>query len=97
MLLPGAGSMRETTVPRALATILVIVSLAMLVPLAGSVMGLMRGEAVASSTWGVPLILLATGLALMTFLRRLQAFGSQLYLAAFALWLVAAGFFFFNR
>ena len=89
--------MRETTIPRALATILLVVSLVMLIPLGTAVLGLMRGEAVASSTWAVPLVILATGLALMSVLRKLQTFGSQLYLAAFALWLLAAGYFFFNR
>ena len=89
--------MRETTVPRALATILLIVSLVMLIPIVSAVLGLMRGEAVASSTWAIPLVILATGLVLMSFLPRMQSFGSQLYLSAFALWLLAAGYFFLNR
>ncbi len=89
--------MRETTIPRTLATILLIVSLVMLIPIGSAVMGLMRGEAVASSAWAIPLVILATGLALMSFLPRMQASGSQLYVAAFALWLLAAGYFFFNR
>src|SRR5687767_10922653 len=97
MLCLTAGPMRETTVPRALATILLIVSLTMLIPIGGAVMGLMRGEPVASSAWAVPLVILATGLALMSFLPRMQSYGAQLYVAAFALWLLAAGYFFFNR
>jgi ABC-type multidrug transport system permease subunit len=97
MLKTRPGSMRETTVPRALATILLIVSLAMLIPIASAVLGLMRGEAVASSAWAVPLVILATGLALMSFLPRMQSYGAQLYVAAFALWLLAAGYFFFTR
>jgi hypothetical protein len=91
------GSMKETTLPRALATVLLLVSLAMLIPIGAAVMGLMRGEAVASSAWTTPLVILATGLALMSFLPRMQASGSQLYVAAFALWLLAAGYFLFNR
>ena len=89
--------MRENTVPRTLATILLIVSLVMLIPIGSAVAGLMRGETVPSSAWAVPLVLLATGLALMSFLPRMQSYGAQLYVAAFALWLLAAGYFFFNR
>ena len=69
----------------------------MLIPIGSAVIGLMRGEAVASSAWAVPLVILATGLALMSFLPRMQSYGAQLYVAAFALWLLAAGYFFFNR
>jgi hypothetical protein len=89
--------MRETTIPRALATIVLLVSMAMLIPLGGAVIELMRGDAVASSAWAIPLVILATGLALMSFLPRMQAFGTPLYGAALALWLLAAGYFFFNR
>lgn len=89
--------MKETTIPRALATVLLLVSLAMLIPIGAAVMGLMRGEAVASSAWTIPLVILATGLALMSFLPRMQSSGSQLYVAAFALWLLAAGYFLFTR
>ena len=89
--------MRETTIPRALATIVLLVSLAMLIPIGAAVMGLVRGDEVASATWAIPMVILATGLALMSFLPRMQAFGSPLYGAALALWLLAAGYFFFNR
>ena len=85
--------MRETTVPRTLATILLLVSLAMLIPLGGAVSTMLRGQPVAASAWSIPLVILATGLALISFLPRMQAWGSQLYLAAFALWLLAAGYF----
>lgn len=89
--------MRETTVPRTLATILLVVSLAMLIPIGSAVSGLMRGDPVAASAWSIPLILLATGLALISFLPRMETHGPQLYVAAFALWLVAAGYFLFTR
>ena len=89
--------MKETTIPRALATVLLLVSLAMLIPLGGAVMGLMRGEPVASSAWTIPLVILATGLALMSFLPRMQSSGTHLYVAAFALWLLAAGYFLVTR
>ena len=97
MLCPEPGPMREHTVPRTLATILLMVSVVMIVPLGSAVMSMMRGETVASSAWAVPLVILATGLALMSVLPRMQSYGAQLYVAAFALWLLAAGYFFFNR
>jgi len=96
MLCEHMGPMRETTVPRTLATILLIVSLTMLIPIGNAVMGLMRGDAVPSSAWAIPLVILATGLALMSFLPRMQSYGAHLYVAAFALWLLAAGYFFLN-
>lgn len=88
--------MKPTTIPRTLATIVLIGSLLMLVPLGAAVAGMLRGEAVASSAWMIPLAILATGLALMTFLPRMQSLGSQLYVAAFALWVLAAGYLFFK-
>ena len=88
--------MRETTVPRTLATILLLVSLAMLIPLGAAVRTMLRGEPVAASAWSIPLVILATGLALISFLPRMQAVGSTLYRSAFALWLLAAGYFFFS-
>ncbi|HYR29343.1 MAG TPA: hypothetical protein VEU30_12810 [Thermoanaerobaculia bacterium] len=89
--------MKATTIPRILATIVLLGSLAMLVPLTSSVGGLLRGEEVASSAWVIPIVILATGFALISFLPRMTTFGSQLYLAALALWIVAAGYYFFNR
>jgi hypothetical protein len=88
--------MRETTVPRTLATILLIVSLAMLIPLGGAVATMLRGQPVAAAAWSIPLVILATGLALISFLPRVQVLSSTLYRAAFALWLLAAGYFFFS-
>jgi hypothetical protein len=89
--------MRPTTIPRTLATILLVVSLIMLVPLGTAVSQMLRGNPVASSAWTVPLVILATGLALISFLPRMQTFGSQLYLSAFALWILAAGYFLLIR
>ena len=89
--------MRQNAIPRTLATILLIVSLTMLIPLGGAVAGMLRGNPVASSAWAIPLIILATGFALISFLPRMQNLGSQLYLSAFALWILAAGYFLFAR
>jgi hypothetical protein len=88
--------MRETTLPRTLATIVMIVSLAMLIPIGSAVLSLVRGQPVASSAWAIPLVILATGLALMSFLPRMST-SWHLFVAAFALWLLAAGYFFFSR
>ena len=87
--------MKPTVIPRVLATIVLLGSLAMLVSLIGSVRGLLRGEEIASSAWVIPLVILATGFALISFLPRMTTFGSQLYLSALALWILAAGYFFF--
>ena len=89
--------MRPNAIPRTLATILLLGSLTMLIPLGTAVAHMLRGEVVASTSWTVPLVILATGLALISFLPRMQAFGTQLYLAAFALWILAAGYFLFVR
>jgi hypothetical protein len=85
--------MKATTVPRALATIVLLVSLSMLIPLGIAVTRLIRGTPVASAAWAIPLVILATGFALMAFLPKLQATGVNLYLMAFALWILAAGYF----
>lgn len=81
--------------PRTLAAILLLVSLAMLVPLAFAVTGMLRGETIASSAWLFPLVILATGTALIYLLAR-KSVGLQLYAAAFALWMLAAGYFLFT-
>ena len=89
--------MRPTTIPRTLAAILLIVSLAMLIPLGAAVAHMLRGQPVATSAWTIPLVILATGFALISFLPRMQTFGTQLYLSAFALWILAAGYFLLMR
>ena len=87
--------MKPRTLPRALAIVVLLVSLSMLVPIGISVARLLRREPVPSTAWLVPLVILATGFALISFLPRMQAVGAQLYLMAFALWVVAAGYFLF--
>ena len=89
--------MSQNAIPRTLATILLIVSLTMLIPIGTAVAHMLRGTPVASSSWTIPLLILATGFALISFLPRMQALGSQLYLAAFALWILAAGYFLLVR
>ncbi len=86
--------MRETVIPRVLAAVLLLVSLTMTVPLARAVGTIFEGKEVASSAWAIPLVLLATGFGLIWFLGKKQ-FALPLYAIAFALWLTAAGYYFF--
>lgn len=89
--------MRQTTIPRTLAVILLVISLTMLIPIGAAVSQMLRGNSVASSAWTIPLVILATGFALISFLPRMQTFGTQVYLLAFALWILAAGYFLISR
>ncbi|HET7436377.1 MAG TPA: hypothetical protein VFN10_16825 [Thermoanaerobaculia bacterium] len=85
--------MNETVLPRILALILLVVSLAMLVPLGFAVASLMRGHPASHASWLIPLVFLGTGSALTVVLAKHPA-GFRLYAAAFALWLVTAGYYF---
>lgn len=79
--------------PRLLAIVLLLVSLATFGPLIAAAILLARGRAVVPLVWWAPLLILATGAALIWLLSRRQI-AFQLYLAAFALWLLTAGYFF---
>ena len=81
--------------PRILATIVLLVSLAMIAPLGSAVAGLLHGKDVASTALFVPLIFLGTGCAL-TWLLAKKAVSQQLFIAAFALWVMTAGYYFFT-
>ena len=81
--------------PRILAAAVLLVSLAMIVPLATAVSGFARGRDVANTAILIPLIFLATG-AVLTWLLAKKAASLQLFAMAFALWMVAAGYFFFT-
>ena len=80
--------------PRALSIILLVISLAMLVPLGFAVAAIARGTAVPAARWYVPLAIMATASVMMWLLTR-KAVSLQLYLMAFSLWLVTAGYFFY--
>jgi hypothetical protein len=81
--------------PRILATVVLLVSLVMITLLGIAVAGVVRGQDVARAALFVPLTFLATGSALTWLLAR-KALAQQLFLAAFALWLVTAGYYFFT-
>jgi hypothetical protein len=85
----------SNVLPRILATVLLLVSLAMIAPLGIAVAGLVRGQDVARSALFVPLIFLATGSALTWLLAR-KTLAQQLFLAALALWVLTAGYYFFT-
>jgi len=78
--------------PRALATILLLVSLSMFAPLTIAVVQLARGVAVDGLHWLLPLAILAIGAALMGLLSRKQV-PLELFVVAVALWLLTAGYF----
>lgn len=85
----------SNVLPRILAAVLLLVSLVMIAPLAKAVSGLVRGQTVAGGAVFAPLIFLATGAAL-TWLLAKKALTQQLFLAAVALWLLTAGYYFFT-
>jgi len=79
--------------PRLLAIVLLLVSLATFAPLVATAILLARGRDVAPLVWWGPLLILATG-AMLTWLLSRRHIAMQLYLTAFALWLLTAGYFF---
>ena len=79
--------------PRLLAVILLLVSLATFGPLVAAAILLARGRDVAPLVWWAPLLILATG-ALLTWLLSRRQIALRLFLAAFSLWLLTAGYFF---
>lgn len=86
----------ESFLPRLLAIVLLLISLAMVVPIGRAVLDLAGGAHVAASRWAVPLAILGTGSILSWLLTRKQV-SLQLYLSAFALWLLTAGYFFVTQ
>jgi len=81
----------ETVLPRTLAIIVLLASLAMLVPLTRVILIVFRNGSVTPAMWLAPLLILATGLVLLVALGRRTSV-PPLYLMAFALWVVTAGY-----
>jgi hypothetical protein len=79
--------------PRLLSIILLVISLAMLVPIGSTVLAIAGGAPVPPAKWLVPLLILGTG-AVMTWMLTRKTIPMQLYIAAFALWVITAGYFF---
>lgn len=84
-----------TVLPRLLAALLLLVSLAMVIPLSMAVAGMFRGQEVPGSALAIPLVFLGTG-CILTWLLARRTLNHQLFIMAFALWLVAAGYYFFT-
>jgi len=82
----------ETLLPRTLAIIVLLISLSMLVPLAKAVIAVVHGATPIVAMWLAPLLILATGLALLMALGR-RTLIPPLYLMALALWVITAGYF----
>lgn len=80
--------------PKVLSIVLLLISIAMLVPLGIAVIHMGRGTAVPTMQWVVPLAILATAAVMMWLLTR-RSVPIQLYVVAFSLWLVTAGYFFY--
>lgn len=86
----------ETFLARVLAITLLVINVAMLAPIGSAVVQLASGAQVAPVRWLVPLAILGTG-AVMIWLLARKSVSLQLYLAAFALWVLTAGYFFTTR
>ena len=82
--------------PRLLATILLLISLVMLIPIGSAVLAIAEGAHVPPAHWIAPLLILGTG-AIMTWMLSRKTIPMQLYIAAFALWVITAGYFFTMR
>ena len=78
--------------PRILAIILLLVSLATFAPLILAAIHLARGEHLQLIAWLAPLLILCAGAVLTWILNRKQV-SFTLYLSAYALWLLTAGYF----
>ncbi|HXG58767.1 MAG TPA: hypothetical protein VNL91_07070 [Thermoanaerobaculia bacterium] len=81
---------------RWIALTLFLLSLTMLIPLGLAVVRLIGGADLPPDDWRVPLLILTTGATLLWLLSRKQL-PLLLYLTAFGLWVVAAGYFWISR
>ena len=82
----------DSRLPRTLATILLIVSLVIFGVLVKLALGLAHGGHLPTRAWLFPLVILAASAVMMWLLSRRQ-FAVQLYVMAFALWLVTSGYY----
>ena len=83
----------EMLVPRVLSVILLLICVSMLIPIGSAVMTLAGGTHVPPAKWFIPLTILATG-AVMTWMLTRRTIPMQLYVLAFALWVITAAYFF---
>ena len=78
--------------PRLLATLILLITLSMFVPLVFAIVALVHGAAIPPARWMFPLGIIAAGAVLMSLLSRKQV-PLQLYITAFALWLLTAAYY----
>ena len=78
--------------PRVLAILILLVTLSMFVPLTFAVIQLVHGAHLPTQSWLFPLGIIAAGAALISILS-LRQVPLQLYLFAFALWLLTAAYY----
>ncbi|MCU1347319.1 MAG: hypothetical protein JWO56_349 [Acidobacteria bacterium] len=83
----------ENLLPRLIAAVVLLVSLAMFIPLVHAARTLFREGRAPAPLWLAPLMLLATG-ALLTHVLTRRLIPTRLVISAFALWIVTAGYFF---
>ena len=81
----------ETLIPRLIAAMLLLGSVAMLAPLGAAVIAMLRGNAVEPASWAIPLLILALGSILIWLLSRTHV-SLQLFVVALALWVIAVGY-----
>ena len=77
---------------RVLSILILLVTLSMLVPLTFAVVQLVHGAHLPTQSWLFPLGIIAAGAVLISVLSRKQI-PLQLYIFAFALWLVTAAYY----
>jgi len=82
----------ENLLPRLIAAVVLVVSLAMFVPLIHAALTLFRAGRAPRALWLAPLLLLGTGALLTHVLTRRQV-SIPLVVSTFALWIVTAGYF----
>ena len=80
---------------RVIAIVLLLVSLVTFVPLVIAALRLARGAEVHPMAWWAPLLILGTS-ALLTWLLSRRFVAMRLFVVAFALWLVTAGYLLFE-
>ena len=81
----------EHLVPKVLSIVVLLISIAMIVLLSSTVIAMWSGSAVSPIRWAVPLGILATG-AVMSWMLTRKTIPLQLYVVAFALWVLTAGY-----
>ena len=79
--------------PRVLAIVLLLVSLAMIIPVGTSAARIFRGEPIDPLALAVPMIIMAVA-AFLTWLLSRKSMPISLFLMAFVLWLLTAGYYF---